>query len=158
MLAGLGITEAVGVSAVQIGLHSEMTPVSRYGSAAAPPGPTGTARSSDGIEYVAYRTAPLSAASAPAFIASNTYSVLLWNITNNGAVNIKPPTTRDPAAWELPVPAPVTIVTGSLPSITGYRIGDQVLLRGGAAGSRTWTLYILVPNEDGDPGAWARPA
>lgn len=158
MLADLGITETVGVSAVQIGLHGEMTAVARYGPSAAPPGPTGTARSDDGVTYVGYRTAPLAAASAPAFVAGTTYSVLLWRVSDNGAVNVKPATTRSAAAWELPVPAPVTVITTSLPSIAGYRIGDQVLLRGGTVGARTWTLYILTPNESGDAGAWTRPS
>ena len=158
MLAELGITEAVGVSAVQIGLHGEMTAVARYGSSAAPPGPTGTARSDDGVTYIAYRTAPLAAASAPAFVAGTTYSALLWNVVNNGAVNIKPATTREPAAWELPVPAPVEVVTTSLPAVAGRRIGDQILLRGGTVGARTWTLYILTPDEAGDPSAWTRPS
>lgn len=158
MLDDVGITAAVGVSAVQIGLNGEMTAVSRYGPSASPPGPTGTARSADGIVYVEYRTAPLAAASAPAFTPGTIYSVLLWNVVNNGAVNIKPATTREPAAWELPVPAPVEVVTASLPAVAGRRIGDQILLRGGTTGSRTWTLYVLAPNEDGDPGAWVRPS
>jgi len=158
MLADLNISEAVGVSAVQIGLHGEMTAVSRYGPSAAPPGPTGTARSDDGVQYLAYRTAPLAAASAPAFVAGTTYSVLLWRVSDNGAVNVKPATTRSAAAWELPVPAPVTIVTTSLPAVAGRRVGDQVLLRGGSVGSRTWTLYVLTPDETGSPGAWTRPS
>ena len=158
MLADLGIAEAAGVSAVQIGLHGDMTAVSRYGPSAAPPGPTGTARSDDGVTYVGYRTAPLAAASAPAFTPGTTYSVLLWNVVNNGAVNIKPAATREPAAWELPVPAPVEVVTTSLPAVAGRRIGDQILLRGGSVGSRTWTLYVLTPDETGSPGAWTRPS
>ena len=158
MLDDVGITAAVGVSAVQIGLNGETTAVSRYGPSASPPGPTGTARSADGVVYVEYRTAPLAAASAPAFVPGTTYSVLLWRVSNNSAQNIKPATTRAPAAWEPPVPAPVEVITTALPSTTGYRIGDQILLRGGTAGARTWALYILTPNEDGDPGAWTRPS
>ena len=158
MLDDVGITAAVGVSAVQIGLNGEMTAVSRYGPSASPPGPTGTARSADGVVYVEYRTAPLAAASAPAFVPGTTYSVLLWRVSNNSAQNIKPATTRAPAAWEPPVPAPVEVITTALPSTTGYRIGDQILLRGGTVGARTWTLYILTPDEAGDPGAWTRPS
>lgn len=158
MLADLGITEAVGSAAVQIGLHGEMTAVSRYGPSAAPPGPTGTARSDDGVQYLAYRTAPLAAASVPAFVGGTTYSALLWSVSDNGAVNIKPTTTRSPAAWESPVPAPAMIVTTSLPAVAGRRVGDLALLRGGTVGARTWTLYVLTPNEDGDPGAWTRPS
>ena len=158
MLAAVGITEAVGTAAVQIGLHAEMHAVSRYGATAAPPGPTGTARSADGVTYIGYRTAPLAAASAPAFVPGTTYSVLLWRVSNNSAQNIKPATTRAPAAWEPPVPAPVEVITTALPSTTGYRIGDQILLRGGSVGSRTWTLYVLTPDETGSPGAWTRPS
>lgn len=158
MLDAAGITEAVGVPAVQIGLHARMTPVSRYGTDAAPPGPTGTARSADGIEYIGYRTAPLAAASAPAFTPGTTYSVLLWRASNNSAQDFKPATMRSPAAWELPVPAPVLVVTGALPAVAGHRVGDQALLRGGTTGARTWTLYVVTPDESGDPAAWTRPS
>ena len=158
MLADAGITEAVGTPAVQIGLHGEMHPVQRYGSTAAAPGPTASARSSAGVEYIAYRTAPLAAASAPAFAPGTTYSVLFWRVSNNSAQNFKPATIRTPAAWELPVPAPVLIVTTSLPAVAGHRVGDQALLRGGTVGARTWTHYVVTPDESGDPGAWTRPS
>ena len=159
MLADMGITtEVTSTPAVQIGLFGEMRPFRRWAASDPRLGET-VEVSSDGITYVQYRTAPITGqTSAPNFVSGTTYDILFWAASNNSAINFKPATTRSPAAWEPPVPAPVEVITTALPSITGYRIGDQILLRGGTVGARTWTLYILASNEDGDPGAWVRPS
>lgn len=159
MLADMGITtEVTSTPAVQIGLFGEMRPFRRWAASDPRLGQT-VEVSSEGITYVQYRTAPITGQTgAPNFVSGTTYDLLFWSASNNSAINFKPATTRSPAAWEPPVPAPVEVRTTSLPSITGYRIGDQILLRGGTVGARTWTLYVLTPNEDGDPSAWTRPS
>lgn len=156
LLSGLGIDTAQdnGVK-VQIGLFGEMRPFKRFSENDLRLGPT-TEITARGVTYLQFRTDPI--ANAPQFAVGTTYSLLFWQTSNNSAVNFKPATSRAPAAWEPPVPAPVLIATGTLPTVTGRRVGDQALLRGGTTGSRTWTLYVLAPDEDGDPGAWVRPS
>lgn len=141
----------------QIDLFGEMRGFKRFTQNDPRLGQT-TELSSRGILYVQFRTDPITGGqtNAPNFVRGTTYSLLFWAASDNSAINFKPAMSRAPAAWEPPEPAPVT-VGNALPPITGYRVGDQFLLRGGAAGSRTWTLYILTPNEAGDPSAWTRP-
>ena len=113
--------------------------------------------SARGMTYVQFRTDPITGeTNAPNFVAGTTYSFLFWKASDNSAINFKPAMSRAPAAWEPPEPAPVNVITTALSAITGYRLGDMMLVRGGAVGSRTWTLYVLTPNEDGDPSAWTR--
>ena len=158
MLAGMGITATPDDTNAkfQMDLFGEMRGFKRFTQNDPRLGQT-TELSSRGILYVQFRTDPITGqTNAPNFVRGTTYSLLFWAASDNSAINFKPAQSRAPAAWEPPVPPPVH-VGDTLPSITGYRVGDQFLLRGGAAGSRTWTLYILTPNEAGDASAWTRP-
>ena len=160
MLAGMGInpTPDDTTARVQIGLFGEMRPFFRFTENDPRLGQT-TEITSRGIVYIQFRTSPITGStSAPNFVKGTTYDLLFWAQGDNSAINFKPATTRSPEAWEPPVPAPVEVITTALPAITGYRLGDQILLRGGTVGARTWTLYILTPNEDGDPSAWTQPS
>lgn len=160
MLEGMGInpTPDDTTARVQIGLFGEMRPFFRFTENDPRLGQT-TEITSRGIVYIQFRTSPITGStSAPNFVKGTTYDLLFWAQGDNSAINFKPATTRSPEAWEPPVPAPVEVITTALPAITGYRLGDQILLRGGTVGARTWTLYILTPNEDGDPSAWTRPS
>ena len=154
MLAGMGINaDSDNTVKFSVGLQGEMRAFKRFSANDPQLGQT-VEVTSRGITYIQFRTDP---GDLPGFTVGTTYTLLFWAAADNSAINFKPATSRAPAAWEPPVPAPVHI-GDSLPAIVGYRLGDQFLLRGGQAAARTWTLYILTPNEAGDPSAWTRPS
>lgn len=156
MLAGMGIdAEPDNAAKVHINIRGEMRSFKRFSENDPRLGQT-IEVSSRGMTYVQFRTDPLTSSNAPGFVAGTTYTLLFWKASDNSAINFKPATSRAPAAWEPPEPAPVNVITTALPAITGYRLGDMMLVRGGTVGSRTWTLYVLTPNEDGDPSAWTQ--
>ena len=156
MLAGMGIdAEPDNAVKVRINIRGEMRSFKRFSENDPRLGQT-IEVSSRGMTYVQFRTDPLTSSNAPGFVAGTTYTLLFWKASDNSAINFKPATSRAPAAWEPPEPAPVNVITTALPAITGYRLGDMMLVRGGTVGSRTWTLYVLTPNEDGDPSAWTQ--